>query len=293
MMYSVSKKDFSNKQLVFKYLDGYYDTSSKELIIEEEKFFNDFKERIKNLNIKSLTVSGNKFYYKAVIKNENDFDDYVIYNLSDNNKENINEYRLKNIYDYYLFDEDLINNNNFKEKLYSLADLYKKYEDESRKKIEKLEQNDKIVRHVFSNACKLYKFFKDNDNCNQDLELKKDEIINTYQFICDNDYIKECIKSECNNYNLVLFFGFITTPFIGPLINAIINDATNNPVLATALGAILTITIPALCIKSLDIKDDMIEKRSEIILQNIKNYLESNYNLCDKDNNIKTLKKSI
>lgn len=291
MIYSVSKKPFYSEKLIIECLNDEFNVENKETIVEKEEFFNSFKERIKNLNIKNIMINSDKLFCQSVTKTKDTYD-YTFYDLSNGYKK-LNEYKLEKSYDYYMFDDELLNDNTFKEEIDNLLILFDKYKDESIKEITDLEKNEKMVLQILKDAAKMYDFFKNGDEVNFD--ISKENIINAYQLICTSDYVKNAVVSE--NKNMPLINGAVTLPLIlaSPLaFNVIANELNMNSTLTSILCMGGTIAISALSLKSLNISDNLIEKKYNEILSDMRNYLEKYYNIVYDENEklVKTLKKT-
>lgn len=291
MIYSVSKKPFNSEKLIIECLNDELNKESKETIIEKAEFFNRFKRKISNLNIKELSINYDNLFCQSITKSNETYG-YEFYDLS-NGYQKLNNDKLKKIYDYYIFDDNLVEDRSFNNEIDDLLILFDNYKNESIKEITNLEKNEKMVLQILKDAAKMYNFFKHDEISN--LDISKENIINAYQLISTSDYIKNAVVSE--NKNMTLINGAATIPLIlaSPLaFNMIANELNMNSTLTSILCMGGTIAVSALSLKSLNISDNLIEKKYNEILSDMRNYLEKYYNIVYDENEklVKTLKKT-
>lgn len=286
MLYHVKEE---NDKLVFNYLadsfDGPYKTSYNMKI---EEFFNQLKNEIENLHIKELSLNNNCLVCKIVKQRDVDniaskdesVQDAIVYDLVGEYQSKLNEHKLLRIDDYFDFDDSLMGNIDFKNRLNDLVNYHNQYKELTNQKIDVLEKEEIAISKIVDNAKEIYNACKSNKN--DSLNMSKEDIVKAYQLICSSEYIKNLIEKEYSLQNLLLTEGVISGIFMGPLASFLAEklDYSNH----TIIGIVTGVVVPLLCVTGICIKNKKIDAKYEYILQIIKNKLQSNYNLVYDEN---------
>ena len=279
MVYEVSENLSNHNELQLQFEDLDADGVRKyRYTIEKKEFFDDLRKKIENLNIRSIIFDNNRLMIceTELPKDRTDLDSS--YPQTSMYKKKLEKIKISKKYDTYEFDMALSLNPSFCAEIESILDYYKKYQEETLKRILPLEAKEQERREVYDLVEYLYDNYDNlsiDDSNLDDLERLKAAL----HVISSEDYVKGKVQSKYSSINARLTawetFGSIIVGILTTIVVSNLGSTSKLP--AVVIGILASgINVSLVSLYSKSIKDD-INIESETVEKAIKTRL---YNLC-------------